>query len=196
MVQHTGKIAVTGGIGCGKSSVVAFFAAHGIPVVSADGICHQLYQEPAWSQRIAREWGAEVMEPDGGINRKRLGDMVFRNPEQLEKLNRIVQPEIRSRVVRWLETNHPLAVVEVPLLFESGWEGDFDAVIAVWSPLAVCRERVRERGWTPEELELRSHRQWTPERKLELADFGIINYGSREMLTRQCERIFASLRGR
>ncbi len=199
-MQRVFQIAVTGGIAGGKSAAAAYFAACGIPVFDADQAAHALYSEVEWCERLAGEWGSGILDETGKLNRQALARIVFADDAELEKLNRLVHPELRKRMRDWsarcAASGERLAVLEIPLLFESGWSSDFDATLAVWTPDAVARVRSGARNWPEGEWEARSARQWSATRKLEMADYGIVNSGSMAFLTAQCDYLLAIWRCR
>lgn len=196
-------VAVTGGIGCGKSTVSGYFKNRGIPCIDADAICHQLYAEknPGLMSSLRKNWGNEIFSEDGSPDRKAMAEIVFRHDEELKKLADIIQPlafaETEKRLTEYENAGEKIVLLDVPLLYECGWDQKADLVIAVWAPAEIRLERVRKyRGWTAEDLAGREAKQMSAEEKLERADYGIINSGSRTQLEEECAKIFDAIRVR
>lgn len=144
------NIAVTGTVGSGKSGVAAILAAAlGIESVDTDLLCRKLLLpgQPGWRDLRDRLRG-RFFGADGGLDRLRLREAVFAEPEVRRELERILHPRVREMVtVRMREAtgNGLHLLVEVPLLFEAGWQGDFDQVVAVYAPAALCIARTVKR---------------------------------------------------
>ena len=187
------KIALTGGIACGKSLTGYFIQEEGIPVCDADQIAHAVMRPGSpVATAILREFGSAIEGPDGGIDRARLAAIVFENPGRLAVLNGLVHPAVREAIDGWLAAlpaASPLAVVIIPLLFEAGMEQGWDGVIAVVSPKALQWQRLLERGLTEVEAARRLAAQWPQERKMERADWVIYNCGTRELLRDQVKAV-------
>ncbi len=177
------NIAVTGGIGCGKSTVCRVFTDFGIPVYSADKMCHNALQTKDVIDELTKNFGVGILNENAQINRTILAETVFDQPEKLavltSVLHRIVQCEI-ERLTAQKETK----IIEVPLLYECRLEHMFDCVIAVWSPPDLCAERLKH--WPPGQYEKRAKLQLSSDEKLEKADFGIINNNDISTLEQQC----------
>lgn len=129
MTQNNVKIAVTGGIGSGKSTVCEIITKQGYPVFSCDKIYSELLNSAEFLKKINKEFGG-VLCADGSLNRQVLSDAVFNDAAALKKLNAITHPEIMSSAFKKMEGSR-LAFLEVPLLFENGFESLFDGVIVV-----------------------------------------------------------------
>jgi len=127
-VRRPPAVAVTGGIAAGKSEALAAFARHGAATLSADAIVHDLLaSDPEVREAIRDRWGADAVGDRG-----RIGEIVFADPAELEWLERLLHPRTRAVTDAWLATvDAPLAVVEVPLLYETGGESRFDAVVVI-----------------------------------------------------------------
>ncbi len=188
-------LALTGGPGCGKTTVSGFFHRDfSWRVIDADALCHELYRNPPPSllEAFFSRWGKDVLAPSGEIDRKYLAGRVFcAGREDLDYLNAAVHPLILEKIRTEVNSagERERILLDAPLLFESGWERICDAVLAVWSSPSVQRRRLLERGWTQEHLERRIASQYSAEKKIELADFALINNGSRDWLKRQCAAI-------
>src|SRR3954464_3043598 len=135
------RAAITGGIACGKSTVLKMFAElPGVQVLSADAIVHQLYLPgETVHHRVVAEFGGAILDPGGRIDRKKLADEAFRSPERRLKPESIVHPAVAAHEVKWMDgiaASSPqtkLAVIEVPLLFEAKSENNFEKTIAITS---------------------------------------------------------------
>lgn len=187
-------LGITGGFGCGKSSVLRFFEARRWMTLDADAVCRRFYQrkEPELVECIRKNFGSAVFSDDGTIDRKKLGEELFRAPEKMALVTGVIYPMLTAEVDAAIsscrrENRH--GALEIPLLYEAGFEKKFDRVLAVWCPPELRKERLLGRNFSPEEVDRRDRRQMPPEEKLERADLAVINSGSPEMLTRQLEKI-------
>jgi len=165
-------VAVTGGIAAGKSEALAAFARHGAATLSADALVHDLLAHDDEVRNAIRDrWGDAAVG-----DRKRIGEIVFRDRGELEWLEQLLHPKTRAAVDAWLATvDRPLAVVEIPLLYETGGESRFDAVVVITAPPEV-RSRRRD-GFADREARLVPDAE-----KVERADFAFVNDGSLEAL--------------
>ena len=188
-------IGLTGGIGSGKSEVARMLAGLGAAVVDADAIAREVVEpgEPALA-RLVDAFGPGILAPDGRLDRRRLGRLVFGDQEARRRLESIVHPAIRARtterIARLLQEGlHPAVVWDVPLLFEVGAEGMVDEVWVVTAPRATRLARLKRRDpdLTPEELERRMAAQIPLEEKVARADVVIDNGGDLESTRRQVE---------
>jgi len=187
-------LALTGAFGCGKSTALKAFQSRSWQICDADGVCHELYQDPESElcRKIRGTFGPACAPPGEAVNRKALGDAVFRDPEALNKLTALVHPvlfrELEKRLARCRAGNIS-AVCEVPLLYETGKTGLFDAVCTLWCPAELRHERLKQfRHFSDEEIARREAMQMEPDKKLELADFGFINNGSPAWLQWQIDQ--------
>ncbi len=190
-------VALTGGIGCGKSRTLAEFARCGFQTFDADQLCHEYYTTEAGRAALAARWGGRVCRPDGVPDRTLLAAVVFRDPAELAYLEKLIDPYFLQRLEDLRRQSRVLPVmVEIPLLYEKELTEGFDAVVAVWSDFAVRRGRLAARGWSHLECSRRERLQWPPERKLAAADYGVVNQGNLELLAGQCRMIAAKLLNR
>jgi len=188
-------VGLTGGIAAGKSEALRAFARLGAATLSTDELAHELLDDPQMRTRLAERWGERVVT-DGAVDRKRVGEIVFESPEELAWLESVLHPLVGLRVAEWraqVPTARPLAVVEVPLLFEAGLEDVFDATVSVIAAEGTRARRAAERG--TELLEGRSDRQLSQEEKAARATHVIRNDGTLDELERQVESIVAVLTG-
>ena len=188
-------IGLTGGIGSGKSTIAAVFQSAGIPVFNADSEALALYSIDAELLReVVDEFGREVLNNDGTLNRKQLASIVFGDEGALEKLNALVHPRVANRFAQWKNQQRVGVVMrESAILFESGSHIDCDSVIVVSAPENLRVNRVMNRSaLTEEEVEARIALQW-PESKLQAqADWIIMNDDS-ELVLPQVMAIVAAL---
>jgi len=188
-------IGLTGGIGSGKSTIAAVFQSAGIPVFNADSEALALYSIDAELLReVVDEFGREVLNNDGTLNRKQLASIVFGDEGALKKLNALVHPRVANRFAQWKNQQRVGVVMrESAILFESGSHIDCDSVIVVSAPENLRVNRVMNRSaLTEEEVEARIALQW-PESKLQAqADWIIMNDDS-ELVLPQVMAIVAAL---
>jgi dephospho-CoA kinase len=167
-------------------------------VVDTDELARQLVQpgQPALAN-IQAEFGKKVIAPDGRLRRDELARIVFANAAARKKLETILHPCIRERwlaqVEIWRKENRALAVVVIPLLFETRAESHFDKIICVTCSAPTQRERLLARGWTPEQIQQRLAAQWPVEQKISRADFVVWTDGALDAHAQQLERIFVKL---
>jgi dephospho-CoA kinase len=144
-------IGLTGGIGSGKSTVAQMLEQKGAALLSADVVGHEVYQpgRPAW-QEIVDAFGRQVVAGDGNIDRKKLGAIVFSDPEQLRRLNAITHPRMKELMREKLEAERAsgarVAVLEAALLFDAGWDDLADEVWVTVAPPEVAAGRTAERS--------------------------------------------------
>jgi dephospho-CoA kinase len=201
----TRVIALTGGIGTGKSTVSRLFRELGAVLVDADAIVHEL-QAPGTPllAAIADAFGPEVLDAAGALDRQRLADRVFRDPAERQRLNALVHPrvgaEMAARIDAARRAGAPLVVVDIPLLFETrprdrdAARAGFDATVLVWAPRDVQIERACARdGAARDEIERRVDAQLPIDAKRALADHVIDNGGSLEETARQVRALFDAL---
>lgn len=192
------KVAVTGGLSSGKSSVCLFFKELGAYVVSADDIVHQLlsYNELI-GQQVIDLLGKDIIA-DGRIDRRLVAKKVFDQQNLLRSLEKILHTAVLSEIERQYQQvckqgRYPLFVVEIPLLFEVGAEKLFDFTIAVLANDKLCRQRFIASGHNNEEYDQRIANQMLPEDKAKHAHFVIENEDDRIQLHKSVEALFKLL---
>jgi dephospho-CoA kinase len=193
------KIALTGGIATGKSYVLDRFRRLGVPCLDADVLAHGV--EAAGTEAtalIAARFGTDVLAADGAVDRAKLGPIVFADPSARRELEAIVHPAVYRAVaagVRAFELtgDYPFAVVDVPLLYETGAEKDFDRVVATSCPTAVQIARLVARGMSEDAARQRLAAQWPAEKKASRADFVITTDGTFEETDRQVDAVYRKL---
>jgi dephospho-CoA kinase len=176
-------VAITGGIGAGKSEALLAFARHGAATVSSDEIVHRLLHEDEDVRRqLIERFGEGILDDIGQIDRGAIARRVFGDREQLEWLERLLHPRVSQEYLDWREQlgrlpNPPqVAVTEVPLLYEVGGEKRFDKVVLVTAPPELRAQRSEAAG------ELRENRLIPDEEKAKRADFVYVNDGALQEL--------------
>jgi dephospho-CoA kinase len=188
------KIGLTGGIAAGKSEALAAFARLGAATLSSDAVVHELLDGEPLRGRLAERWGPEVLA-DGGVDRAKIGEIVFADPAQLSWLEEQIHPLVKERTAAWLMSlpeDAEVAVVEVPLLFEAGSDKVFDTTVAIVTADEVRRERAAARGHAL--VDEREARQLTQLEKAERAEHIVENDGSLEDLEQALSALLAKLR--
>jgi dephospho-CoA kinase len=167
------RLAITGSIGMGKSTVAKMFEQAGVPLFDADSVVRDLQAyDPGLIAAIGERFPGTVSS--GVLDREALARAVLGAPLELEALEGIVHPEVQAARARFIESNKgaPALIFDIPLLFETGGEADFDKVIVVSAPAAIQRDRVLARhGMTEQKLDAILARQMPDEEKRKLADF-------------------------
>lgn len=188
------KVAVTGGLSCGKSSVCRFFEKYGAYVVSADDIVHQLLSpETNLGKKIIQLIGDDIIS-NNRIDRSKIAKKVFNQPKLLHSLEQALHPavleEIKKQYIQANEKKAVLFVAEVPLLFEAGMENFFDVVVTVVADPEMSKQRFQQAtGQNSAEFDKRSKRQLTLEAKIKKADYVIKNCGSLQELEDKTKQI-------
>ena len=191
------KVGLTGSIGMGKSTVAAMFAERGVPVFEADAAVHRLYRSGPLVEKIERRFPGSTGSE--GVDRIKLAKVLMTSGEEVSAVEAIVHPAVRLEREKFIEQHAgaPILLFDIPLLFETGGEKDFDTVIVVSAPADVQRQRVLARaGMRPQFLDTILERQMPDEDKRARADFIIDNGSSREATEAQVEHILACLRER
>ncbi len=192
------RVGLTGGIGAGKSEVSRRLASHGAVVVDADAIAREVV-EPGTEglAEVAAAFGDEVLLPEGGLDRARLGDLVFADPEARRELNAIIHPKVGQRMAELDAAAGPGSIVvhDVPLIAENGRSGAYDVVVVVDVPPRIQIDRLtRHRDMTRDQAKARMAAQASREQRLAIADIVIDNSGSLTELDRQVGDLWAQLR--
>ena len=187
-------VAITGGIGAGKSAALEAFARRGIPTRSSDEIVHRLLDEDEDVRReVVDRFGPQVLDGSGAIDRAARARVVFADREALEALEALLHPRVVREYTAWREElgRRPdpprAAVVEVPLLYETGGEARFDKVVVITAPPEVRAART-------EVADAREERLLPDEEKIRRADFAYVNDGSLDALDRFVGEVLEQLR--
>jgi dephospho-CoA kinase len=188
------KIAITGGLASGKSTVCQFFQELGAYVINADTIVHELLEpQTDLGQKILRTLGSDILQ-NKKFDRRKIADKVFRNADLLRKLEKILHPAVLQEIARRYERvlsekKYTSFVVEMPLLFEIGAASFYDAVITVLSDETIAKKRYQANGHTEQEYEERMSHQLSPTTKAKKARYTIINNGSLTDLRLEVEKL-------
>ena len=193
------KVAVTGGIGTGKSVVLAELAACGAPVIDADVLVHDALRAGSTAvSEIRSRFGEAVISAGGDVDRSRLGAIVFQDDQARRDLEAILHPAVYRAIEAWMraqeESGAPVAVAEIPLLYETGREGDFDCVV-----VTACdgeeqvRRAIGRSGTSEEDARQRIAAQWPLAEKVRRADFVIGTDGTVEQTRLQARSVWEAL---
>ena len=191
-------LGLTGGAGMGKSAAAQMLRDRGVPVVDTDDLARQVVEpgQPALAE-VRQAFGADVIGPDGRLRRDELARRVFADASARTCLESILHPRIRelwlAQVQVWREAGCPLAVVVIPLLFETKAETELDATICVACSKATQQGRLRARGWPQEQIEQRIQAQLPTEEKVARANYVVWSEGGLDVHAAQIERILQRL---
>jgi dephospho-CoA kinase len=190
------KVALTGGIATGKSYVLERLKERGIPVIDADDLVHEALGAgtPA-TNAIASRFGSGLLKPDGSMNRKLLGVEVFRDAEVRRHIESILHPIVYEAIHNWFGSlERPFGVASIPLLYETGHQGDFDFVAVTAASADIQLQRLRERDGVSEAgARQRIAAQMPAEEKATRGDFVIRTDGSKRDTDRQVEDLIETL---
>ena len=195
------RVALTGGIATGKSYCLARFAVHGVPTIDADVLAREAAAPgtPGLAA-IAARFGPGVLSSDGALDRPGLGRLVFGDSKARAALEAIIHPEVYRRIREWfanLPAGTRLAVADIPLLFETGHNHDFDAVIvAACDPEEQVRRVMARDRLSNDEASARIASQWQLDEKVRRADHVIWTTGSVEETERQIDSVLEEIKGR
>ena len=195
--MSTIKVAITGNIGCGKSTFAAYLSSKGYPVLNADSISKDiLTSDEEVKSKVIAEFGTKSFAGDK-LNNKFIADKVFSNPENLDKLNSILHPKVLSTIDSLIESKHKndnIVFVEAALIYEVGIEKNFDYVVLISADYDVRLQRsITGNNFTKEEFESRDKNQIPQEEKQKRADFTFFNNGSKEDLFNKAELLLLTL---
>jgi dephospho-CoA kinase len=193
------RIGLTGGIASGKSTVASMLRDLDCPVLAADALGHELLEpgQTAYAE-VVREFGIDILDSYGNVDRTALGEIVFADEERRGKLNAILHPRIREIIEKWFAAlDQPggpeLAIVEAALIIEAGFNQKLDKLIVCWCRRAQQVERLLERGLTEEQALQRIAAQMPMEEKRSLADETIDCSGTLEETERAVEQVVKRL---
>lgn len=189
------KVALTGNIASGKSSVQKIIEMSGFDVLDTDEVGHGLLSVK--NSELMKAFGSEnVLDTDGNFDRKKLGELVFNSPEKLELLNSIIHPQVRKEIEGYFEQQQdaPFVFVAIPLLFETGMEDLFDKIIIVYAEDELRLKRLIARnGYTRDYAKKRMLSQIPQEEKFALVDYIIDNNGTEEDLFNSTREVLEDL---
>ena len=196
--MQTKLIGLTGNIGSGKSTVAKMLAEKGAVIIDADALAKAATQDPYVLEQITQKLGPDLIQ-DGQLDRKKTAELVFNNPEARQMLNGIIHPWVRQksaeRISELMQSPSPpkIIVQDIPLLYESGLEKTFDAVIVVYAPLEQRIARVMSRSNLSEsEIRARDAAQISLEEKAKRADVVIDNSRDLEYLQEQVDKVWVN----
>ncbi len=196
------RVGLTGNIAAGKSSVARVWRELGAPVIDADILARQAVEPgtPALRQIVA-EWGPDVLDAAGALDRAALREIVFRDSTARTRLEAIIHPTVgalrAAESRRAAGAGSPVVVADIPLLFETGMQREFDLVVLVDAPAAVRLDRiVRDRGLDRDTAARMVDAQMPAEQKHELADIVIVNTGTVQELEQRAAEVWQELVGR
>lgn len=191
-------VAITGGIGAGKSEALAAFARHGAATISSDDIVHRLLREDdEVRHELLERFGTAILDEAGNVDRPAIGRIVFDDPEALAWLESLLHPRVVGEYLEWRArlaerpNPPPVCATEVPLLYEVGGETRFDVVVVVTAPAELRRERSGV-----EDAAAREPRLIPDDEKIARADYAYVNDGTPADLDRFVAGVVADLRGR
>lgn len=197
----TRRIALTGGIATGKSHVRAQFETLGVPTIDSDVLAREAVQPgSAGLAAVIDRFGPDIVDATGTLDRRRLAGIVFKNAEARRDLEHIIHPLVRTATEAWFASvdpsRHPFAIADIPLLYETGRDADFDAIIVVACDPATQLRRVIERDTlTEEEARSRIAAQLPIEDKVNRADHVIRTDGSLANTDAQVREVYRALVG-
>ena len=198
-MTHMLVVGLTGGIAAGKSTVSRLFQDLGLPVICADELAREVVEPGAPAlDDIRRIFGADVIDEAGGLDRAAMARVVFQHPSKRKLLEDIIHPRVAEakdkRLQELQRAGHRIALVDVPLLYETGWERVFDLVIVVYVPPQIQLERLIQRdAMSPKEAQSRLDAQMPIDDKRQRADRVVDNSGTLEETTDQIHRIWEEL---
>ena len=189
-------LGLSGGIGSGKSTVAKILTDLGAVVIDADVIAREVLEPgQVGYENTILTFGESVLSESGSIDRKKLAEMVFQNPDQLAKLEAIIHPAVIDRVAQIRESlpETSTVVYDTPLMFEKQLQGQFDKVLIVSADIELRRSRLLERGLELNDINARMANQATDEQRESIADFVIQNNGSLAQLQEQVAKVWQQI---
>ena len=188
------KVGLSGGIGCGKSTVLGFFREAGWRTVDSDAVVRELLATDAEVQAQLRSRWGEAVFADGAVDRGAVAKRVFGHEGDLKWLEELLHPLVRESWLASIDQAPDVNwLVEIPLLFEKRLETRFDLTVCVFSPPDVVADRMVVRAYTEAQIEQRRKQQMPLEEKIERADYLISNAGSLEFLKQQTTRLIEQI---
>ncbi len=191
-------LGLTGSLGSGKSYVSSLLSRYQARIICADQIAREVVQPGSEAlQQISREFGNEYLLPDGSLNRLKLAELVFSQPDKRKSLEIIIHPKVREREEELIQQyrHDPFVVLDVPLLYETRADTLCDAVLVVSIDETVREQRlIKDRGMTSSQIQQRLKTQLPQDEKISKADYVIDNSGTREETQQQVEELIQQLR--
>lgn len=192
-------LGLVGGIGAGKSRVSAALERRGGRIVAGDPLGHEALRQKNVIALIVENWGREVLEPDGQVDRRKLGAIVFADAEDRKELEAIVHPWIGQQLHEQLhaaksDPKVAFAVLDAAIMMEAGWQAACDSLVYVHAPRVQRMQRATAKfGWTPAEYSARERAQLALTEKARRSDFALDNSGSLEQLDAQVDRLLKQI---
>jgi len=190
-------VGLTGSLGSGKSTLARLLAQRGAVVVDTDRLTHEVIERPALVRELSRTFGADIVRPDGSLDRREIGRRAFAAPEPRESLNQIVRQPLEEAIWQAVEAAGAAGttpvIVDAPLLLEWGIDDRFDVLVVVTAPEQVRRDRARGRGMTGTEFDARTAGQLDQESKAARADIVVDNSGDQAALERAAQQVMGRL---
>ncbi|MDH5202124.1 MAG: dephospho-CoA kinase [Nitrospirota bacterium] len=189
-------VGLTGNYGMGKSTVLPMFKKFGVVTIDADKIVESLLDEKNVLEKVRGLLGDKVFDKDDSLNKKKVGEVIFKNDMLRHSLEDILHPLVFQRVKNFLEKmngKNKIAMIEVPLLYERGYEDRFDRTITIYTKQEIALNRLKKDGVDREEAILRLKAQLPIEEKIRRADYVIDNNGTTEETMKQVEIIYNKL---
>jgi len=191
-------IGLTGGIGSGKSTVASLLAELGAVIIDADKIGHEVLDTDTKARRqVVAAFGSHILNTDGLVNRKELGEIVFADRKALSRLNQIMHPLIyrvvKAKLEQYKEQGTKVVVIEAPLLIEASWATMVDTVWVVTASEANILRRLEKTGMSGEDIMARIHSQSTESERVKVANVVINNDGSLDELKLEVNRLWRKL---
>ncbi len=189
-------LGLSGGIGCGKSTVAKMLFDLGAVVIDADAIAKEVLEPGQIGyENVIHKFGDGVLDTSGNIDRKKLAELVFQDAGQLSQLEEIVHPAVVARVAQIRESlpNTTTVVYDTPLLVEKQLQNQFDSVLMVFADLDIRKQRLVDRGLEMADIEARLANQVSDEQRAAVADFVIVNNGSLQELRDNVTKVWQQL---
>ncbi len=189
-------VALTGNYGMGKSSVASLFSDCGAGTLDCDAIVADLLKKRAVVEKIRILLGPQVLNPDHSLNKSVVADIIFQNKRARKRIEGLLHPLVFQSVeaaIKKIKPDEGVVIVEVPLLFESGFQKRFDRTIAVYTNQKTAISRLKEKGVSRKDALTRLHAQMDIREKKRLADYVIDNNGTKQQTKAQIRKVYKSL---
>jgi len=189
-------LGLSGGIGCGKSTVAKMLSDLGAVVIDADAIAKEVLEPGQIGyENVIHKFGDGVLDTSGNIDRKKLAELVFQDADQLSQLEDIVHPAVVARVAQIRESlpNTATVVYDTPLLVEKQLQNQFDRVLMVFADLDVRKQRLVDRGLEIGDIEARLANQVSDDQRAAVADFVVVNNGSLQELRDNVTKVWLQI---
>ena len=171
-------VGLTGGIGCGKSTVVNVFREIGVPCFVADDEAGKYYDDPLFLEEIRRLLGDKVFSDTGKVDKRKIAQIVFNDKEKLSQLNSLIHPRVMRQFKEWAQRqDSDYVIIESAILYEYCLDKQLDKIVAVYIDREECIQRLEHRSNEPRDvIEARINNQLSAEEKMDRADYVILNF--------------------